>query len=326
MMVTCPKCGFSQPKDRYCANCGVDMEAYRPVEAPLLSRVLKSPMLQGAMVVALLVGVFFFLRWQQKQAQQDSQAQLNGAQRAQVTEAKLPSEATSSGSTVAASPSYEPPAHTPAPEPIKVVAAETPEPTPLATETPSTNEIAKKINLVYAEVPRPTLGDLLADARTLVSEGNYSTGIISDLRKHLQAASTSRAVRTLDSQSDQTIHINQPIIVFKGMRDPVSGQNLGLTMQLTPVQNDDQGLHVLVEIQRNLREGAGASATLTEQNFQQDFTIARHAGAYFTGVLPHRPLDDNERQLYSGGGILKILSSPSYQQGASEFVIFIEAL
>lgn len=35
-MFVCPKCGFQQPKDRYCAKCGVDTESYkRPKESPV---------------------------------------------------------------------------------------------------------------------------------------------------------------------------------------------------------------------------------------------------------------------------------------------------
>ena len=29
-MITCPNCGFSQPDDGYCANCGIDMNSYVP--------------------------------------------------------------------------------------------------------------------------------------------------------------------------------------------------------------------------------------------------------------------------------------------------------
>nr|HPI40648.1 hypothetical protein [Pseudobdellovibrionaceae bacterium] len=38
-----PRCGFSQPKDKYCAQCGVDMETYRPQKAPLIKRLITHP-------------------------------------------------------------------------------------------------------------------------------------------------------------------------------------------------------------------------------------------------------------------------------------------
>lgn len=60
MMVNCPKCGFSQPKDRYCASCGVDMVAFRPAQKPLMTRLLQNTSIQIlALVVAVVVlGVY----------------------------------------------------------------------------------------------------------------------------------------------------------------------------------------------------------------------------------------------------------------------------
>lgn len=43
MLVNCPRCGFSQPKDKYCAQCGVDMETYKPRRAPIFKRLLSNP-------------------------------------------------------------------------------------------------------------------------------------------------------------------------------------------------------------------------------------------------------------------------------------------
>lgn len=33
-MINCPKCNFLQPKDQYCARCGVNMETYKPPKVP----------------------------------------------------------------------------------------------------------------------------------------------------------------------------------------------------------------------------------------------------------------------------------------------------
>lgn len=42
-MVDCPKCGFQQPADQYCAKCGVDMLKLRKNAAAMLMAVLKKP-------------------------------------------------------------------------------------------------------------------------------------------------------------------------------------------------------------------------------------------------------------------------------------------
>src|SRR5580658_10425397 len=55
MMQTCPKCGFVQPEDQYCAQCGCNIANFKPVQAPFLKRTLGNPSLQiGAIVVVIL--------------------------------------------------------------------------------------------------------------------------------------------------------------------------------------------------------------------------------------------------------------------------------
>lgn len=56
MLINCPRCGFSQPQDQYCAQCGIDMQRYKPKEQPLLIRVFGNTTFQ---IIALLVATFF---------------------------------------------------------------------------------------------------------------------------------------------------------------------------------------------------------------------------------------------------------------------------
>jgi hypothetical protein len=59
MLTSCPKCGFSQPKDQYCAQCGIDMSAYRPPEKSLFQKLSENLFVQLAFVV--LIGLFAVL-------------------------------------------------------------------------------------------------------------------------------------------------------------------------------------------------------------------------------------------------------------------------
>lgn len=60
MLVNCPKCGFSQPKDKYCANCGVDMESFRP-NPPSAWQKLSSntSVLLGVLALAIFASYFY---------------------------------------------------------------------------------------------------------------------------------------------------------------------------------------------------------------------------------------------------------------------------
>lgn len=53
MLVTCPRCGFQQPKDQYCASCGIDMLAFKPQNKNSAAKIFRS----GAFQVFALLAV-----------------------------------------------------------------------------------------------------------------------------------------------------------------------------------------------------------------------------------------------------------------------------
>lgn len=62
MLTSCPKCGFSQPKDQYCAQCGVDMLAYRPPKKPLWKRAFENLTVQIFFIFLLGAGAIYFIK------------------------------------------------------------------------------------------------------------------------------------------------------------------------------------------------------------------------------------------------------------------------
>ena len=61
----CPRCGFAQPKDRYCASCGLDVDAFLARPKPLWIRVLENPNLHLALIgilMILVVGYILYTR------------------------------------------------------------------------------------------------------------------------------------------------------------------------------------------------------------------------------------------------------------------------
>ncbi len=58
-MIVCGKCGFTQPKDVYCANCGVNLEKYKPEKPPKLVQLLKDPYFQISFSIIVAIAAFF---------------------------------------------------------------------------------------------------------------------------------------------------------------------------------------------------------------------------------------------------------------------------
>lgn len=56
----CPRCGFSQPDDRFCANCGLNVETYRAKPKPLIQRLLSNP---ASYLVAGVLATFTLIWW-----------------------------------------------------------------------------------------------------------------------------------------------------------------------------------------------------------------------------------------------------------------------
>ncbi len=57
-MVICPKCGFDQPPDRYCASCGVDLDNYKGKRK---STFRPAPLVFLGIAIALILVTVFFI-------------------------------------------------------------------------------------------------------------------------------------------------------------------------------------------------------------------------------------------------------------------------
>lgn len=60
-MMDCPRCGFAQPKDRFCANCGLDVDAFLARPQPLWLRVIQNSNLHLSLIGIFLAVVVFYL-------------------------------------------------------------------------------------------------------------------------------------------------------------------------------------------------------------------------------------------------------------------------
>lgn len=56
MLINCPRCGFEQPKDEYCAKCGVHIPSFKAPEPGLQEKALKSASFYGFLFIILAVG------------------------------------------------------------------------------------------------------------------------------------------------------------------------------------------------------------------------------------------------------------------------------
>lgn len=193
MMMDCPRCGLEQPKDRYCASCGLDVEQFLRKPKPLWVRLVQNPNLHLSLIGILIVIVIGYIFYLQRgvmgrrvdalfkgtplSSREAGDPNAPARQRSKAPAAKVEEEKVAE--TVSAE-AVAPPAEAPAPAPAAVV-----EPT--------------KVEVSHWEIPRDILASLLSGAEKL-SDGNggrayfWSQGskIVDDVEKNSRPLSMLR--------------------------------------------------------------------------------------------------------------------------------------
>ena len=349
MMMNCPKCGFSQPEDQYCAKCGVDMLSYRPREKSISEKFLHNTSMQ---LIALgLVIVVCFMGYQVTRtarhlsrttaagqeldkimaSNESSEGAADMSQREDMPAPNMPKTATVDGGNSSAQ-IVQANAEMDASNPEAGGTAKTMAAPSVGAAGPASAAATSSVKIPnatlmrvsFAEVPKTVLAEWFAEAKTPPSQsgGGVATGVISDFRKKIKAAAN--GLRFLEAPIDQAIQPKQIVIVYKGAPDS-SGQNIGLSLQLTTTSLEAGGATVSVVSSRNLRESTPQGPTVTEVDFpDQQFTIPQGAAAMISGTLLHRTLLDEEIRFYSTISVLRVMTSEGYRAGSTEFAIFIE--
>lgn len=64
-MMECPRCGFQQPTDQFCAKCGVNVETYVKKPKPFIVRLLQNPNFHLSLIGILIVFVVGWIFYSQ---------------------------------------------------------------------------------------------------------------------------------------------------------------------------------------------------------------------------------------------------------------------
>jgi hypothetical protein len=315
MLVNCPKCGFSQPKDRFCANCGVDMDAFQPAPPSLGKRLLGNPFFHLAVILSLALLIVYYIRTQPEQFGLEKNNSLKaGPFVLQQKHMRDDSEENTVPSTL-------PPATTnPEGTSSTIVSVKSAELENTTVAAPA--KIGSlKIKATYAEVDRNTLEALKQESAGsgLYSDmGDFKAGALSDISKKLLKERGITVLQKVEKTFDATAP-SQQWFVGKHAENEL---DLGLTTAISVKQNDDNSYHIELEILRSLKESREAPPIKRAYPINS-FDLAPGMGWMITMNLP-RQIEQFEPGSLAPDGFLRIFRSAQFKGRMSEFTLFIE--
>lgn len=342
MLINCPRCDFQQPQDQYCAQCGVDIDAFRPAAVPLWKKIFSNLFVQIALLLIVAGGAGISVYQKEQDNLERRVAYLNTApQVASTSGSPQDFQATENDDSNFPSTNELPTdqaSQTPSEGNVtlataKMMSNETTAPVPTSPSAASstalvTNQTDPKPQLIikYAEVSRQTLSNFVSLSRAtgqFMSFNEYSAGILPGMMKALSSA----GVRTLAiDKSNAKVNPGTFYESFVGISDPTDlSRRIGFNLAMAFTDIEDGVLRGNIELQRYWRElRPPGEPQVQRRDFPAIFEIGRDSGFFIFGMLPRRTNLDNREDELIRQDVFKILRSPQFQSEESEFVIFIE--
>lgn len=353
MLVKCPKCGFDQPKDTYCASCGVEMDTYKPVSPPLWKKVVRSPLFSLVIFLALGYASILYLK---SPTPSPSSPSLS-------PRPSLPTASPETPSPVAPEKDASPAPSEPGPVEIRPHAAAeappkttaivadpmlvSPPPSPeppvaealneLDSERPSDSRSSREtsrdernkddqgplaLSIRFIEIPTELAGKFQSESTSEAqgSSGEMSFAIVKDAKKWLHNSS----LVELDRLTKRAPEVSKKLQWFSGvMEEPTIGAPFGLNFQISIQEREGKYLAGELFIFRSLTEETPGGTLTTRKEFMTHFETEVGSLIGLMGVLPRTPVKTEDKD-WLLGSFLKIFLSPSFLQGKTEFLILLQ--
>lgn len=335
MIIDCPRCGFSQPKDRYCANCGLDIDHFKPAPEPKLKALAQNTFIQitlvAIVVVALASGIYTAQQKtikSQLEAAQKQEMQTPTATPAVMEEAPAPPPPAADAATAvsgrrlgnrAAAPSAltEEQAAAAVESENQAfnqgAAADVPaDPAADAGAAAGAATPPKSLNIVFLEVPQATLAQIAAENQILSEQD----GVTSIMIPGQPSPSTLGSAVVLPGGGSRTLEANKKV----DMRF-LNPAGTGLRIEIGHTYHNDLEFDLEVVAQLRLRTMIDQNRSDTGVNGK--YTIPKNATLLIVGMVPRQQVGQDD-QTYFSRTPLAIMASPQFQSTQSQFVVLIQ--
>jgi hypothetical protein len=199
--------------------------------------------------------------------------------------------------------------------------------TTTATETDQTlskilSSEPTSVRIEFAVLNREALEKISQDGEGHLELGRYSMATLPHFHSHYGQASLIKGFQSLSSESRSLLN-GQPSLVFRGGKEPKSGETIGFFIEVTPLKKVERGYDFKISVKRSLpEENATGDQRVNSQSFEETMTIPQGGAVAFSGILPHHELAPNEDELYKNN-ILKVFLDPTFRSGDSDLFLLI---
>ncbi len=330
----CPRCGFTQPRDQYCAQCGLDISNYKPPKLSLFDRLTRNPLLQLAFVGLIIFFVASTIIKKKNPSVSDRVSYLKG--NLQISSQKPNS------TTFSESPAQE-----------VQIADSAPPSANLADNTNSAGQlppVQQKSNDSTATLSASTKSSGTPDAkshhvvkisyyemnkrvRQMMFDESQNTGQFNFFNEDYYAGLLTQFQHKLKSFGNQAVLLhsevkniddNKTISWFHGLESSNTENHIGFRYTLDMSEPDPGQFRLNFEILKSWKEGVGVNASIEKTSFPMQIEMQKSSAAFIGGVLTPPPTNQENDDYISSIPPFSILKSRIFRGNQSQLVIIIE--
>jgi hypothetical protein len=322
-MIKCPKCGFSQPEDIYCASCGIKMDSYAKKHST--SGLASNWMVHVCLLVIVIISFVLYDKVKSRNSRtqvistktlpstSSNSVARNRSQRQEDlnTQARLQKSATAPSNSIAAQKSEDISSE------MENVASPAIESSPTATKTRAEKQNGG-LQVSFYRITKQGLGELQKISQALNIAGESSGGLVGKWR--IPQLITSGDLQYISGNRYKDFDEKHPTMVFKGQRHSEAARNMGLYFQITSLRKNE-GSHLM-----EVRGWGALKANEPDENyFTGEMTLSPKMAAFVTGFLPKKSsYTEDEKQLFESDRVLKTLNQEDFIDGSTDLIMVIE--
>ncbi|MBX3021143.1 MAG: hypothetical protein KF799_05645 [Bdellovibrionales bacterium] len=322
MMMDCPRCGFSQPKDRFCASCGMDVDAFLLKPKPLWVRILQNPNLHLSLIAIFMVLLVGYILYTQSTLVSRGVRQMLGT--------PLTSKEAADPADAGATPLEE------SADEIETVAAEIPEPVALTAQPGSTAPAAAavaaakeptQIEAVFWEVAHDTLSGLFTVAEKV---GESNAGRVFLFKDGGKIADAIRAGSRRVSQPRLANLATGAQLTIETPPTAPEPFQFGMALQVAKWENREATLRWFAQMVLSQPETPAEMASQVPavkavvESTLNGSTALGAAGLLVIVLEPNNRMPREEYLNKAGEGPWRIFASEDFRNGVTEWVVLVD--